>query len=61
MRTLGFRLLKQSRVDGQGEQSRCQGLQLQLDFALTLLRLTQLRAERDVPVTQLLQAPVLFL
>ncbi len=61
LRTLGFRLLKQSRVCGQGEQARCQGLQLRLDFALALLRLAQLRAERDMAIAQLLQTLILFL
>ncbi len=61
LRTLGFRLLKQSRVCGQGEEARCQGLQLRLHFALALLRLVQLRAERDMAIPQFLQTLVLFL
>lgn len=61
LRTLGFRLLKQSCVRGQSEQARRQGLQLRVDFALALLGLAQLCAERDMAIAQLLQALVLFL
>ncbi len=61
LRTLGFRLLKQSCVRGQGEQARRQGLQLCIDFALALLGLAQLCAERDMAIAQLLQALVLLL
>ncbi|CAM5540748.1 hypothetical protein SSTU70S_05950 [Stutzerimonas stutzeri] len=48
-------------MGGQGEQARCQSLQLRVDFALALLRLAQLRAEGDVAVTQFLQTLILFL
>ena len=61
MRTLGFRLLKQSCVRGQSEQARRQGLQLRVDFALALLGLAQLCAKRDMAIAQLLQALVLLL